>query len=223
MGFAHRIRDLKAWSARTPRPSACRPVMSALPSGLMLVCLLLISAWPVNPALAQATPASPASPATVTLPADLKAALPAATPVGGGAYRWFGLKLYDIRLWADRKVIKPDNWSTTPLALELVYARALVGERIAKASIDEIRQLGLGKPAQQAEWLEAMKRVFPDVAEGTQLIGIYAPGKPTQFLRDGQVVGEIADPDFGQAFFAIWLHPKTSAPNLRALLFGQKP
>ncbi len=185
---------------------------------------LLVLAWlfalgtlaPVNGARANTA-------AAAAVPAAVKAALPEASLVGGAPFRWFGLKLYDARLWADRKAITPDNWASTPLALELVYARSLEGDRIAKASIDEIRQLGIGTTTQQAAWLEAMKRVFPDVVEGTQLIGVYAPGQPTQFLRDGQLIAEVADPDFGKAFFAIWLNAKTSAPKLRSALFGQKP
>ena len=76
---------------------------------------------------------------------------------------------------------------------------------------------------QQAAWLDAMKRVFPDVKEGTQLVGLYQPGGATQFLRDGQPAGDIADPEFGKAFFSVWLHPKTSATKLRVALFGTKP
>ncbi len=185
---------------------------------------LLVLAWlftlgtlaPVNGARANTA-------AAAAVPAAVKAALPEASLVGGAPFRWFGLKLYDARLWADRKAVTPDNWTSTPLALELIYARSLEGDRIAKASIDEIRQLGIGTATQHMAWLEAMKRVFPDVVEGTQLIGIYAPGQPTQFLRDGQLIGEVADADFGKAFFAIWLNAKTSAPRLRNALFGQKP
>ncbi len=160
---------------------------------------------------------------TTPVPAAIRAALPDAELSGGGSYRWFGLKLYDARLWSARKGLSPDNWEATPMALELVYARTLYGERIAKASVDEMRNVGFGTPAQHAAWLDAMKRVFPDVSEGTQLVGIYQPGGATRFLRDGQPAGEIADPEFGKAFFAIWLHPKTSAAKLRLALFGLKP
>ncbi len=160
---------------------------------------------------------------TTPVPAAIRAALPDAELSGGSSFRWFGLKLYDARLWSARKGLAPDNWETTPMALELIYARTLYGERIAKASVDEMRNVGFGTPAQHAAWLEAMKRVFPDVSEGTQLVGIYQPGGATRFLRDGQPAGEIADPEFGKAFFAIWLHPKTSATKLRLALFGLKP
>jgi hypothetical protein len=180
----------------------------------MLALLSLLTALALPPTAAQTAP---------SLPAAIGTAVDEPVLVGGGSFRWLGLKLYDARLWATRKAATPDNWDKLPLALELVYARSLAGERIAKASIDEIKQLNIGTPAQHAAWLDAMKRVFPDVSEGTQLVGLYQPDGATQFLRDGQPVGEIADPAFGKAFFAIWLHPKTSAPKLRSALFGRKP
>ena len=151
----------------------------------------------------------------------LKQALPDATVIGSGSFRWFGLKLYDASLWAVRGSFNPDNWQSASLALELNYARSLEGRRIAEASIDEMKKLGIGTPAQHKAWDEAMKQVFPDVDKTTQLTGLYVPGQPTRFFRNGAAIGEIADPAFGPAFFAIWLHPKTTAPKLRTMLLGQ--
>lgn len=153
--------------------------------------------------------------------ATIKTLLPEASTIGSGTFRWFGLKLYDARLWADARSFSSAQWSSVPLALELTYARTLVGTRIADASLDEMKKLGMANATQQRAWLDAMKQLFPDVAEGTQLTGLYQPGQPTRFFRDGEPIGEIADPEFGRAFFAIWLHPKTSAPKLRAALLGK--
>ena len=151
----------------------------------------------------------------------LKQLLPEATVIGSGSFRWFGLKLYDASLWATRSSFNPDNWQNAPLALELNYARTLEGRRIAEASIDEMKKLGIGTSAQHKAWDEAMKQVFPDVDKTTQLTGLYLPGQATRFFRNGSPVGEISDPAFGPAFFAIWLHPKTTAPKLRSALLGQ--
>jgi len=154
--------------------------------------------------------------------APIRAAVPEASLLGKGNYTWFGLSLYEARLWADKKSFSAPNWQGSSIALELVYARRLYGERIAVASTDEIKKLGTGTPTQHEAWLSAMKKIFPDVDEGTQLTGVYAPGQPTRFFRDGTPIGEVSDPDFGVAFFGIWLHPKTSAPKLRAALIGGK-
>lgn len=157
---------------------------------------------------------------SVGLPQGASAVLPNAAAIGSGAYRWFGLKLYDATLWAERRNFSPSEWYGTPLALELVYARSLKGEKIADASVDQIKKLGIASAMQLRAWGDAMKRVFPDVDEGVRLTGLYQPGQPARFFRNGEPIGEIADPAFGQAFFAIWLHPNSSAPKLRASLLG---
>lgn len=155
------------------------------------------------------------------VPSYLGSVLRDATAVGSGSFRWFGLKIYDATLWAERGAAIGEDWRRTPLVLELNYARSLVGSKIADASVDEMKKLGIGSPARLEAWRTAMRDVFPDVEDGTRLSGAYRPGQAMQFYRDGQPIGEIADPEFGAAFFAIWLHPKTSAPKLRAALLGQ--
>ena len=90
------------------------------------------------------------------------------------------------------------------------------------ASIDEIKKLGLGSAAQHEQWLADMKKIFPDVNEGQQLTGVFAPGQASRFFFNGKPIGDIDDPEFGLAFFGIWLHPKTSAPKLRQALLGSK-
>jgi hypothetical protein len=155
-------------------------------------------------------------------PGYIRQALPESTLVGQGLYRWFGLSIYKARLWGDKSKVTTTGWSDNPFALELEYTRTLYGEKIAIASLDEIKKLGLGTSAQHEQWLTAMKKIFPNVEEGQELTGIYTPGQPSRFFFNGKPVGEIADPEFGPAFFGIWLHPKTSAPKLRQLLLSTK-
>jgi hypothetical protein len=144
------------------------------------------------------------------VPAHISAVLPQAKLSGSGAYRWFGLKLYDARLWTDKQNV----------ALDLDYARELVGKRIATASIDEIKKLSIGTAAQHSAWLASMTAIFPDVKKGTHITGVLVAGQATRFFLNGAPLGEIADPEFGPAFFAIWLDPKTSEPSLRRALLG---
>jgi hypothetical protein len=155
-------------------------------------------------------------------PAYVRQALPESTLVGQGLYRWFGLSIYKARLWGDKTKVTAAGWSGSPFALELEYTRTLYGEKIAIASIDEIKKLGIGTNAQHDQWLADMKKIFPNVEEGQQLTGLFSPGQPSRFFLNGSSIGEIADPEFGPAFFGIWLHPKTSAPKLRQLLLGTK-
>lgn len=138
---------------------------------------------------------------------------------GAGEFRWFGLRIYDARLYASGGRFS----FSRPFALALRYAREISGARIAAASSEEIARLGFGTPAQRAAWDAAMREIFPDVKPGSELVGLYMPGEGTRFFHDGRLVGEIADPEFGRAFFAIWLDPRTREPGLRASLLGERP
>ena len=136
--------------------------------------------------------------------------------VGSGTLRWFGLRVYDAEL---RAGVRPVTFAS-PFALSLRYARGLKGRAIAERSLEEIAALGFGSPAQRAAWAEAMRALFPDVAEGDSLTGLHLPGRGARFFFNGQLLGEIEDPNFSRAFFAIWLDPRTRAPSLRAALLG---
>lgn len=151
------------------------------------------------------------------IPAHIQQELPNARLSGEGSYRWFGLKIYDAALWVGEQGYQA---SSARFILNLNYARDLYGERIAQASIDEIRQLKMGSSTQQQAWLSAMKALFPNVHEGSQISGVFLPEHGARFYLDGKLLGEIADPEFAQAFFAIWLDPATSASSLRSKLLA---
>jgi hypothetical protein len=175
-----------------------------LPRLLAIVCLLL------GIASAQAA----------NIPAHILQELPDARLSGQGTFRWFGLKIYDAALW-----VGESGYQTTSakFILNLSYARELYGEKIATASIDEIRELGIGSSEQQQIWLGKMKMLFPDVKEGSQISGVYLPGQAARFYLDGKLLGEINDAEFARAFFAIWLDPRTSAGGLRKQLLAIQP
>jgi hypothetical protein len=67
-----------------------------------------------------------------------------------------------------------------------------------------------------------MRALFPDVAAGDSLSGLYLPGRGARFFHNGEPLGEIDDAQFARAFFSIWLDPRTSAPDLRAALLGER-
>jgi hypothetical protein len=152
-----------------------------------------------------------------TIPAHIRAELPEARLAGEGSYRWFGLKIYDAALWVGAGGYQPDAGK---FVLNLRYARTLYGERIAQASIDEIRQLKLGSASRQETWLRQMKSLFPDVQEGSEISGVFLPQQGARFYLDGKLLGEVEDSEFARAFFAIWLDPRTSAAALRKQLLG---
>jgi hypothetical protein len=173
-------------------------------------------------ALALALALGVAAPAQADVPRHVDRALgDDARPAGSGRLTWFGLHVYDARLFVPRAGFDVRRFADHPFALELTYARKLDGRAIAERSDSEIGRLGLGTADQRTRWLQAMTALFPDVRAGQQLAGINVPGRGAEFYLDGRLLGRIDDPAFGPAFFAIWLDARTTAPELRASLLKQ--
>lgn len=138
---------------------------------------------------------------------------------GSGEMSWFGFALYRATLWVADESPAP---SSPPLALVLEYRRAIPGERIVRASEEEMRRLG-AEEAELARWGEAMRALFPDVAPGDTLTGIHLPSGGARFYFRERLLGEIADAEFARRFFAIWLDPRTRAPAVRSALLQGPP
>lgn len=132
--------------------------------------------------------------------------------------RWFGLHIFDAALWVTGRELQ---WDET-FALDIRYARDFSGARIADASADEIRRLGVADNRRVEYWREQMARIFPDVSKGESITGVYRPGVGAEFFHQGRAVGSLRDADFARAFFSIWLDPRTREPRLRASLLGQR-
>ncbi len=130
---------------------------------------------------------------------------------GSGEFRRFGFLVYEATLWAG------DDPQRPPLALKLTYRRTIAGQAIADASVKEIRQLGIADEATLLRWGQQMTALFPNVKPGDYITGHYR-AEGAQFHFNDRPLGSIDDPAFARAFFAIWLDPKTSAPELRAAL-----
>lgn len=129
---------------------------------------------------------------------------------GNGEFRRFGFLVYEATLWAG------DDPQRPPLALRLDYKRNLAGVAIAEASVKEMRPMG-GDEASLRRWGEQMATIFPDVKAGDSIVGHHRPDGAA-FIYNGRLAGEIMEPEFARRFFGIWLDPRTSAPELRALL-----
>jgi hypothetical protein len=152
-------------------------------------------------------------------PPEVSAELPDARLQGRGRLSWFGLPIYDARLWVGAR-FDAGRYDELPLALELVYARTLRGREIAERSLAEMERLGTITAPQGERWLAAMRQSFPDVARGDRITGMQHPGRAARFYVNGTLGGEVRDAAFARRFFAIWLAPQTSEPALRQALLG---
>ena len=179
--------------------------------------LALFAALTVGMAVPSAAAENAAPP-----PAFIQQALPEASLWGQGQMRFFGLRIYDARLWAGPQ-FEAANFGAYPLALELTYDRPFTGAAIAQRSIEEIERQGDLAPAQAQRWQSALAAVLPDVQPGERLTGLYQPGLGMRLWRGQQALGAIDDAELARRFFGIWLSPRTSEPSLRSALLARKP
>jgi hypothetical protein len=133
--------------------------------------------------------------------------------LGQGRMTYWGFTLYDAKLYASKE-------AKGGIALDIQYLRKFEAKDLAKQTLDELKSLGISD-TQRAEWAEPLARAFKTVQVGDSITAIRRPQGGTQFFYNGQFVSEISGESFSQAFFGIWLHPKTSAPHLRKVLLGE--
>ena len=194
---------------RHPAPCAGRRAAARI-AGSVAVAML------VAPTLVVAPPARARE-----LPPPVRATLPEARLAGSGRLTYFGLHVYDAQLFVPAD-FNARRFADQPFGLELTYARRLDGHLIAERSRDEMAKLGAGSEAQRERWLATMTKLFPDVDRGRRLLGINLPGVGARFFADDRPLGDVDDPAFARAFFAIWLDERTSEPQLRAQLLQQR-
>lgn len=152
-------------------------------------------------------------------PAEIANAIASPRLQGSGKLRFFGLLVYEARLWASTQFV-PQPFDAHAFGLELHYARKLEGAAIAQRSIVEMRRAGGLDDRQAQSWQAALTSAFPNVVPGDRLTGLHVPGEATRFFHNGRPTATVADPLFARAFFGIWLADTSSEPDLRRQLIG---
>jgi len=136
--------------------------------------------------------------------------------VGRGELHVLFWHAYDATRFAPEGV-----WDAgAPHALMLEYHVDLSGSDIADRSIEEMRKQGFADEVKLAAWHSQMRSIFPNVSDGSQLIGAVNAKKESIFYLGDKEIGRVQDPDFARQFFGIWLNEKTSEPQLRKSLLG---
>ncbi|MFN3631133.1 MAG: chalcone isomerase family protein [Casimicrobiaceae bacterium] len=197
-------------SAPGRRPEyAGRRHLSAIRAGAILA--LLAAALTFQPLWASSQPKP--------LPPEVSAFLPELKVRGGGLLRIWGFQVYNAWLWT------PGGGAydpARPFALDIEYLRHFTAQALAERSIEEMRGQGRGSEAVYPRWLAEMQRVFVDVKPGDRLTGVATAERHARFYYNGALRGEIADPAFTEAFFAIWLSERSSQARFRDLLIGKR-
>jgi len=148
--------------------------------------------------------------------------LPQAKMLGGGEFRWWGFSIYTAKIWQQTPNKDGGLDQSASFALEITYNKSISRERFVDSSIDEIKRLHGSKHNAEklAMWRKYMEKAFIDVKSGDQLIGVYLPGIGCRFYSQQTLLAEITDEAFANAFFSIWLDPRTKDSNLRQQLLG---
>jgi hypothetical protein len=146
------------------------------------------------------------------LPDVVNKEFPGLKELGEGRLRFIGIHVYDASVWAPGAAFS----AREPYALDLRYAITINGHALTVRSTKEMRGLGYKDEAKFTAWEKEMDRIFPDLKPGDRLVGVHVPGKEARFYSQDKFLGTVADPEFAQAFFGIWLDEKTSQPALRA-------
>ena len=150
--------------------------------------------------------------------------LPQAKLVGSGEFSWWGLSIYSAKLWQESGTVGTVIFNPQQsFALEITYHKSISRERFVDTSIDEISRLhGTSFNAEQMQqWRSYMNKAFTDVKSGDQLIGVHVPQFGCRFYSQSKLLAEIPDEKFSNAFFSIWLDPRSKDRQLRANLIGQ--
>lgn len=157
--------------------------------------------------------------ADTPIPAELHNTLPQARLQGSGVLRFFGLRVYEARLWTTPG-FAADDYARQPFALELIYDRRLEGQAIAERSVAEMRRVGSFDEAQGKRWLALMIKAFPDVVANDRLLGLHDGQGDVSFFHNGKLTAQTVDAEYARLFFGIWLARQSSAPALREALLG---
>jgi hypothetical protein len=177
--------------------------------------LLLVAAGlaPINSAIGNPKPSG--------LPAELdEFSAPAGWRRRGSAtLRVLLFKVYDATLWSSPEKSNPLE-DAAPFALDITYSMSVKRDDIIDTSIQEIVRLRNPSAATLSKWTSAMKTVIPSVVTGDRLLGLSVPSKGARFYLNGKLIGEVNDPIFSEAFFAIWLDNNTTKPDMRRALLG---
>lgn len=141
---------------------------------------------------------------------------PESWQVGSGKLTWLGMTVYQATLFAPQGNYQADR----PHAIRIEYRFSFNRRQLARRSLEEMEKIsGTRQDEQVVQRLEA---VFCDVTKGDQILGVHYPGHWAEFHCNGELRGRIEDADLARAFFAIWLNPRTSEPELRKQLLGDE-
>lgn len=152
------------------------------------------------------------------LPQAVRTELDNPVALGSGRFSFLFSDVYHISLYTPEQAFNP----ASSFALKIDYLMPLKGDAIIERTIELIKRQSYKDQTKLMQWQNTLAEFFPDVDKGVSLTGFKDKQGHTQFYRNEQWIGAVADPEFSQHFFAIWLAEHTSEPKLRRALLGMR-
>lgn len=154
----------------------------------------------------------------------LNYAATASDAVEATVYQKVGEARLDVLFWSiyDSRLYTKNGTYTEgerPLRLEIQYLINIKAEKLLKRTLSEWDDMGRDHPHQDA-WIEQLSELWRDIRAGDVLTLELTESNRANFLFNGEHIGSIDDPDFGQQFADIWLSTDSTRPELRLLLVG---
>lgn len=137
---------------------------------------------------------------------------------GKSELSWFLISVYEAQLFTTSGQFVYGQY---PQALEIEYYRNITKENLIKATKDQWEEQSIKHPDLDS-WLVELEQVFPDVKPEDKLVFSIDEIGNNQFFLNDKPIGTIANKDFSQLFLDIWVSEKTTYPDLRLELIGDK-
>jgi hypothetical protein len=154
-----------------------------------------------------------ASAAASTRPSEINGFINAPTPYGTASLTWLFLTAYDASLWTDAPAWSMD----TTFALTITYRMSFTREELVERTLEEMQRVSPGlQRAALTGFGTSLTKAFQNVDSGDRITALLVPGAPVRFFHNGKPTHQIAGVEFAEAFFGIWLSPRTSDPDVRA-------
>lgn len=141
---------------------------------------------------------------------------------GKGTFRWFGIKIYDVKLMV-LPSFSGDYLKDRPMKLEFVYDINIDKNDLVDTTLDEINNLKIGKSEQCKNknlWATELRTIWPNLKPGDTLKYQINHDDTSNFFYNQKAIGDITDKNFSSCFVSIWLAADSSAKNLRKKLLG---
>lgn len=137
--------------------------------------------------------------------------------VGEARLKFLLWSVYDSRLYTPTGEYQS---GIRPLKLEIEYLLDVKADALVERTQTEWNKMGRKHPRHD-EWRQKLGSIWTDINSGDVISLELDSENRSTFRRNGELLGHIEDPEFGQEFVDIWLSEDCTRPEIRQALLGE--